>query len=130
MTTPTTSTFLEIAGQLFNAVTAGDVAAVEQLYAPECIVWHNFDNAGQTVAENLATLRWLTTNVANLRYEEVRRQELPNGFLQQHVLRGTSVTGEQVDMPTCMIGTIADGKIIRLEEYLDSAHIGRLLTDQ
>jgi ketosteroid isomerase-like protein len=128
MTTPTTTvSAVEVADRLFAAVASGDVAAVEALYAPDCIVWHNFDNIGQTVAENLRTLRWLTRNVSNLSYDERRCEETASGFLEQHVMRGADKAGNAIEVPVCMIGTVVDGKITRIDEYLDSAQIPSLL---
>ena len=117
---------MDIARRLFTAIEDGDIAGVEQLYAPDIVVWHNYDGAGQTAAENLRTLRWLTRNVTNLRYDEIRLQETPNGFVQQYVLRASAPDGTALDVPVCMVGTVADGQITRLEEYMDSAHVRSL----
>jgi ketosteroid isomerase-like protein len=48
--------------------------------------------------------------------------------VQEHVLRGTvRTTGEAFAMPACVICTVADGRIVTLDEYLDSAHTRPLL---
>jgi ketosteroid isomerase-like protein len=111
---------LEVAERLFTALEAGDVEAVRALYAPEARVWHNFDGVEQTVEENLRTLAWFARNVPGRRYEEVRRQATATGFVQQHVLRGTA-PGGKLEMPACIVATVVDGKITRIDEYLDTA---------
>ncbi len=126
MSTPSTSTATELAKQLFTAVAAGDIATIERLYAPDIIVWHNYDGVGQTAAENLRTLRWLTRNVTNLRYEEIRLEETPGGFVQQYVLRATAPDGSALEVPVCMVGAVEGGRITRLDEYMDSAHVRSL----
>lgn len=116
-----------IAKRLFAAIEAGDIAAVEKLYAPAIVIWHNYDGVEQSLSENLRTLRWLTRNATDLRYEEIRLQETPRGFVQQHVLRATGPGGVRLEIPACMVGTVNDGQITRIDEYLDSAHVRRLM---
>jgi len=117
---------LDLAERLIGAIVAGDVEAVRALYAPEARIWHNYDGLEQTVEENLRVLRWLVRNVAGLRYEQIRRLRTDEGFLQQHVLRGTSPEGRAVELPACLIGTVANGRITRIDEYFDSAHLAPL----
>jgi ketosteroid isomerase-like protein len=116
-----------IAKRLFAAIEAGDIAAVEELYAPAIVIWHNYDGVEQSLSENLRTLRWLTRNATDLRYEEIRLQETPRGFVQQHVLRATGPGGVRLEIPACIVGTVNDGQITRIDEYLDSAHVRGLM---
>lgn len=119
---------LEIADRLFKAVENGDIDLLrDELYAPGFRIWHNFNNHDMGTEDNLKMLTWLTTNVRNVRYEEVKRQRIEGGFIEQHVLRGELEDGTLIDAPTCMIGYIEDGKIARLEEYLDSAQVNAML---
>jgi ketosteroid isomerase-like protein len=121
------TTNLEIAERLFAAIMRGDVAAVGEVYAPDCVIWHNNDRTHtQTVAENLQTLGWVTRNIDQLRYEEVRRQETPSGFVQQHVLRGIARNGAPVEIDACIVCRVENGRITRLDEYLDSAQLESL----
>jgi len=122
-------TSLDLAERLFAAIVAGDVEAVRDIYSPDARVWHNFDGVEQTVDENLRVLRWLVRNVSNLRYEEIRRRRIEDGFVQQHVLRGTSRGGRPLELAACMICTVKDGHITRLEEYFDPAQLEPLSTD-
>ena len=71
--------------------------------------------------ENLRTLGWMCERLFDRSYEVVRRERLDDGFLQQHVLRGLTRTGEPFAMPACMIVRCAAGRITRIEEYLDPA---------
>jgi ketosteroid isomerase-like protein len=103
-----------------------DTEAIRGIYAEDARIWHNNDNAEQTPDENLRTLRWVTRNIKDLRYEEMRRQETTNGFIQQHVLRGIAPNGTVLEIPACIVCTVKDGRITRLEEYLDSAHTAAL----
>jgi len=50
--------------------------------------------------------------------------------VQQHVLRCTRADGTRVEVPACLVVTCAGGRITRLEEYLDSAHVARLTSKE
>src|SRR5437764_1941469 len=59
---------LAVADRLISAIQAGDIDTVRSIYAPDAVVWHNNDNATQTVEENLRTLTWITRNLKEFRY--------------------------------------------------------------
>jgi ketosteroid isomerase-like protein len=117
------STHVEIAARLFGAIEAGDIEAVRQLYAPHCVVWHNNDGHEQPAEDNLRVLGWVVRNLRELRYEDVRRHETPTGFVQQHVLRAVGPGGQPVAIAACLVGRVENGRITRLDEYLDSAQL-------
>ena len=119
--TATASSALDVADRLFAAIESGDIAAVAELYTPATTVWHNYDRIAQDRDQNLRTLGWVVKTVRGIRYDEVRRQETPTGFVQQHVIRGTTASGAEVAIDACMVVRVVDGKIVRIEEYLDSA---------
>jgi ketosteroid isomerase-like protein len=115
---------LAVADRLFAAIEAGDVDAVRDCYTDDVTIWHNFDQRDQSGPDNLATLAWMVGRLNDRRYEIVRRELLGDGgsLLQQHVLHGTvAATGARLVMPAAMIITGRDGRISRLEEYLDTA---------
>ena len=65
-------------------------------------------------------LKWVIGNIKNVKYTEVRRQPTPTGFVQQHVLRGR-FKDKDVALSACIVATVENGHITRLDEYLDSA---------
>ena len=118
---------MAVADRFFAAIQKRDLDGVRAIYAPDAVIWHNNDGASQSVAQNLVVLEWVVKNISGLRYEDVRRAPTPNGFVQQHVLRGTAPSGAAVEVAACIVCTVADGRITRLDEYLDSAAIAPLL---
>jgi ketosteroid isomerase-like protein len=117
---------LQVAERLFTAIPKGDLEAVRALYAPDAQIWHNHDGVVQDPAANLAVLGWVVKNIRGIRYEEIRRQATPTGFVQQHVMRGTAPSGKAFELAACIVCTVVDGRISRLDEYLDSAQLGAL----
>lgn len=116
----------EVARQLVAGIVAGDVDAVAQLYDDEIAVWRNFD--GRTLAKHqaLAVVRFLST-LAGVRYEELRVAETPRGFVQQHVLCCEAPDGTAVRAAACLVAEVSDGRITRIDEYVDSAQMAPLL---
>lgn len=110
-----------IANALFNAITAGDVDTVRGLYAEDVQVWHNVTGKAQTRDENLKLLKLFTGKMAELRYEEIDRRFYPGGFVQRHVLRGKTKSGQAIEVPVCIMIDVAGGKITRIYEYLDQS---------
>ncbi len=117
---------LELADRFFAAIPKGDASTLRQLYAPDAVIWHNFDQKAQSVEENLRVLAWIASNVRDLRYEEIRRIVTPGGWVQQHVLRGTAPNGRALEVPACIVFCVRDGRVARLDEYLDTAQIAAL----
>jgi ketosteroid isomerase-like protein len=65
------------------------------------------------------------------RDERRRRNEcsFDPGYVQEYVVHGTLTSGgEAFRMPLCRTVTVRDGRIARLDEYLDSAHLKPLQT--
>lgn len=113
--------------RFFAAISAGDLDAVRSVYTADAEIWHNNDNVTQTVDENLPVLRWVSSNIKGMRYDEIRRTPMDTGqVLQQHVLRGTAPNGKPLEVAACIVFTFRDGQVSRLEEYLDTAQIAVL----
>ena len=111
----------ELVVRFFSALEAGDIETLREIYAPDAVIWHNDDLIEQPVDENLKVLRALHRVVSGLRYDITRRVPAPDGVIQQHVLRGTLPDGSDVELHAAMYLQVRDGRITRIEEYLDSA---------
>ena len=115
-----------LADTMFGAIEDGDIDALRAVYADDIVVWANFDGIGQPLEKALRTVGWLISKLSDRQYDITRRELIPGGFVQQHVLRGTAPDGTAVAMPACIIATIADAKFTRVEEYLDPAGVAAL----
>lgn len=113
---------LELADRFMDALERCDVEAVRAMYSSDAKIWHNFSQTLQSVDENLKTLEWLHATLQDVEYHIVRRELIPGGYYQQHVLRGTLRSGEAFAMPACAIMKVEDDRIVSLDEYLDSRH--------
>lgn len=112
---------LALAERYIDALMRCDVDTVLEIYSPDARLWHNFSQTFQSVEDNVRSLKWMHRRLKDMRYEIVRREPIPGGFYQQHVLRGTLQSGEAFAMPACAIIKIEDNRIVSLDEYLDFA---------
>lgn len=122
----TSQDHLDFAERFVAAIQSGDTATVRACYAPDAKLWHNTDGVEQTVDQNMKVLDWFIRALPDRVYRVVRREALPDGFLQQHVLEATLPGGEKWAMDACVVVRIEGGVITRLDEYLDSAQAARL----
>jgi uncharacterized protein len=122
MTTLESDAVEQLAAKLITAISDNDIDALRDIYAPDVVIWHNFDQIEQSLEDNLKVMMWMAKRMPDKHYDDIRRQPTPTGFVQQHVLRGTAPDGTAVEMPACLVVTIANGRITRLDEYLDTRH--------
>ena len=117
---------LDLAERFVSAIQRGDVDAVRACYAPDAKLWHNTDGIEQTVDQNMKVLDWFIRTLPDRYYRVLRREALPDGFLQQHILEATLPDGTRWAMDACVVVRVEGGLIARLDEYLDSAKSGAL----
>jgi ketosteroid isomerase-like protein len=103
------------------ALNRGDPAEVRQFYQPDATFWHNYDDVHQTVADNMKVLEWMVRKAPQRNYRIVRRELIPGGWMQQHVVEATLANGKQMKLFACCLITLKDGLVWRIEEYLDPA---------
>ncbi len=119
---------MDLADRFLTAVESGDADTVRAIYAPHAKIWHNFDGVEQTVDENMRVLGWFARTLPNRRYRVQRREATRDGYFQQHVVEAVLPDGTHWKMPACLVVTVKDGRITRLDEYLDSAQAAVLQT--
>ncbi|MDO8290809.1 MAG: nuclear transport factor 2 family protein [Parvibaculum sp.] len=120
------SDVMKLAEKFVSAIEAGDIEAVKDCYAPDAQIWHNFDDVNQSVTDNLKVLKWMSGVLSDRHYAILRRVEIPGGYMQQHVLHGKLKNGAPFSMSACLVIQVEDGRIKRLEEYLDVAQAAAL----
>jgi ketosteroid isomerase-like protein len=111
----------EVIDRLFGALAGGDVEAAVACFADGAKVWHCFD----CIAHDKPAMReqWqvLVANFPERDFVDVRRQPIPGGFVQQHVMTATTASGARKAWPTCIVVRVENGLIARLDEYIDRA---------
>jgi len=111
----------EVIDRLFGALASGAVETAVGCFAEGARVWHCFD----CIAHDKPAMReqWqaLIDNFPTRDFVDVRRQPIPDGFVQQHVMTATTASGARKAWPTCIVVRVENGLITRLDEYIDRA---------
>ena len=113
----------ELAAHFVACIEAGDIEGVRACFGPDATVWHNNDGLTVPATKVLRVLAWLARNVTGLRYDVTRRAATADGYVQQHVLRGTAPDGSELAVAACLIVRLEKGHITHLDEYLDTAAV-------
>ena len=121
MDTTSQQQVFEFSDRFIAALNGGDPATVRTFYTTDATCWHNFDDADQTLDDNMKLLEWMVRKAPERRYRLVRRELIPGGWLQQHILEARLANGREMKMFACCVITLKDGLIHRIEEYLDPA---------
>lgn len=109
-----------ITDALVEAFASGDPAVLSARMAPGAVLWHNTDKVEGDAAEGFGGIVGLYQLVDGLHVEVVQHEALPAGELARFVVRGTvRATGAPLAAHNCVVLTIEDGRVTRLDEYVD-----------
>ena len=123
------SAALNIAEAITEAFARRDIDGFMQAYAPDIAVWHNFDRQTQNSAENRTLLDGFMSLFASLQYTDICRVHTDEGIVQHHLVVGVLPDGRRLEMPACLILTIQDERIVRIDEYSDPAPFFALMAE-
>lgn len=116
----------ETAKALFDALAAGDDAAVRDLCAPDLRARQN--NGPPMSLETLLRFSGSVQKVVTgFHYAEAVRSATAAGFVEEHAVRGVLPDGRALDLAVCVVGDLQDGRIVALREYFDSAAAAALV---
>jgi ketosteroid isomerase-like protein len=112
----------------FNeAFHVGDPAMAGACLAANAIIWHNTDGVELTAEGFLVGMKAVTDLMPVRRVQVIRRDVLADCCVQQQAIVGLNAQNRPVRILTCIVCRFAvDGRIERIDEYLDSAAMAQL----
>jgi ketosteroid isomerase-like protein len=121
----------EFADRFITATARGDLEAVASMYAPAAVIAINVMPRELGAEAGLGVLAELHRRAASVRYEVLEVIPTEHGYVQRHILHVVvPARGEQAEqalaVPACLVVRLEDGRITRLDEYLDSAQVAPL----
>jgi limonene-1,2-epoxide hydrolase len=117
-----------ILDRFFDAIERVDMAAVEEIYAPEVEVWHNVTMAAIDRRRSIGLLKFFTDRVKGMRYEILERQVWDGGAVQRHIVHG-HLGDDPFRLHACIVFHVENGHVVRLFEYLDAAGASAVFDD-
>jgi len=111
----------ELCNRFFDAYQDRRVDELAEIYAPDCIVWHNVFGRETTGRDNLSALPESYTKQRRRTYDDRTIDTFAGGFVIQYTLHGVRHSGHEGALWVCIVGLCRDGRITRIDEYLDSS---------
>lgn len=116
LTTESTALLEAVVG----AIESGDPGVVVPMLAPGAVVWHNDDGIEMPASDAFAGLSHLHQLVEGLRIDVLRHDATGDGLVARIEFRGTvRSTGTNLRARNCFFLTASDGRICRIDEYVD-----------
>jgi hypothetical protein len=116
-----------VAAALTEAIRTNDADGLHGIYAPDAVIWHSTDQAEVSVDQ----LQGLMRAISRVATGEVRVKalfETAGGFVQTQENTYTFAGGETTTFHAALVAWLGpDGRVTRLEEYLDGAGLAPLI---
>ena len=109
-----------LARAIFDAFQNGDSDAARAVLAEG---FEGSQNGGPAMDRDrlLGFSLAVKAKLPDFRYEDIVCEATPTGFVEEHTVRGTLPCGEKLGLRLCVVGSVENGNITSLREYLDSA---------
>ncbi len=114
------STSSDLAGRFVDAIMHVDIDGLRACLAADARFWVNIGPSEYTIEQRLAVLELEREHLAEHVAEDIRVTSTENGFVAQLVSVGTTTSGEAMRVAVCLVATVTDGLITRVDEYADS----------
>ncbi len=108
-----------IIDRFFGSTQPCDTAALRDCLTEDAIVWHSFDRKAMRPDDVVKTWEVMATAYPERGVTDVRRQQTPNVYVQQHLFVVRGKDGVRKAWPVCVVVQVRDGRIARLDEYID-----------
>jgi ketosteroid isomerase-like protein len=110
----------DLASRFVDAVMHVDVDRLRACLAPDAVFWVNIGPSEFTIDQRLQVLELEGQHLAEHSAEDVRITPTERGFVAQLASVGTTTGGEAMRVEVCLVATVDDGLITRVDEYADS----------
>jgi ketosteroid isomerase-like protein len=110
----------DLCTRFFDAYQDGRLDVLDEILADDCIIWHNVFGKETTKQDNLTAYPNSYNGQRRRLYNDRQINAFEDGFVIQYTLHGTMNSGHKAGMPICIVGRCADGKITRIDEYMDT----------
>jgi ketosteroid isomerase-like protein len=110
----------DLCNQFFDAYQDGRLDVLEEILSDDCIIWHNVFGKETTKRDNLTAYPDSYNGQRRRTYNDRQINAFEDGFVIQYSLNGVMTNGHKGSMWLCIVGQVRDGKITRIDEYMDT----------
>ena len=111
----------ELCETFFDAYQDKRVDILERVLSDDCIIWHNVFGRETTKQDNLSKYHDSYRGQRRRTYDDRIIDVFHDGFVIQYSLNGVMHTGHKGALWICIVGKVRDGKITRIDEYMDTS---------
>lgn len=98
----------------------------DALFSSDATLWHNTDERVLSLTRAVASRSRISASHPDFAVVDVTAAAWEAGFVVEFAYTATAGCGRAVRIPACIIGTIADGRVAGVAEYLDSTALAHL----
>ena len=114
----------ELCNRFLDAVETHDLDAVRAAYHPDLRFWFNVTGSESTVEDNLTALAEGVHRNRRRTYDDRTINTFETGFFVQYSVNVVTHSGHRTSLWACLVAQCRDGRIWRMDEYLDSGKFG------
>jgi ketosteroid isomerase-like protein len=111
----------QLCNRFFDAYQDRRIDELRDIYAADCVVWTNVFQKEMSGEENIAALPKSYKMARRRTYDDRRINTFDEGFVIQYTLSGVHHTGHRGALSVCIVALCHDGKITRIDEYMDTS---------
>ena|SRR5437870_3552510 len=117
----------DLVDMILEVLERGDPEPITGRLTPSAVVWHNSDDVATPAATAFQQVRGLHALVDDVRVEVTRREPTSDGAVVQYVIRGVvRSSGSKLAARNCIFVRVEDGRIARIDEYVDPSFEAQL----
>ena len=115
--------FNTVIERFLKAIETCNEAALHEVYSDDIVIWHSFTNATMAKDASIARLAGLWRDGVQIRYVFDDQLVVGNRGVRRHRVEATTRGGRRIVLHVAMFATVEDGRIRRLDEYVDSKEV-------
>jgi ketosteroid isomerase-like protein len=117
----------QVANRLVEAIARGDADAMSDIFTADATIWHSTDQIEMSLPELQNMLRAISS-IATAEVAETGLRETSDGFVLTLKSTYQLKSGESTTFHAAQVVQLSpDGKITRVDEYLDNAGLDPLI---
>lgn len=113
--------------RFFDAIEQRDIGAVAALYHDDLQFWFNATDKTSTKAEILTSMEAGAARHRRRTYNDRIVHTFPGGFVMQYTLNIVQHDGTRTALYPAVVALVHDGRLLRIDEYIDSGKFTRPL---
>lgn len=122
--------YQDVADKWSAMIANRDVAILSELFYDDAEIWHSSDQKNMNMQDITQAVGGVFSVFKELGLKNINRSFLEEGFVQRHVIVGTHVSGAELNLAACVFVTVKNGRISRLEEYIDPSPLAAILSSK